>query len=73
MVLFTLSIEEDAKASMAITKSGLMLSIIPLIISLDSIPVVPITPGVKALTFLYPSSFNAPNSDIDIPSSLAAT
>ena len=62
MVLFNLSIEEDAKASITINKSGFVFSTIPSIKSFVSIPVDPVTLGLKLATFLYPSS-TSPNKN----------
>ena len=56
IVLFNLSMELDAKASITISMSGLIFSLIPSIKSLVSIPVIPVTLGLKLATFLYPSS-----------------
>jgi len=55
MVAFTRSIERAASASIAMIKSGFTFFTTPKIISLVSIPVIPITPGTMALTGLKPS------------------
>ena len=52
IVLFNLSKEEDASASITISKSGFILSVTPSIKSLVSIPVTPVTLGLKLATFL---------------------
>ena len=54
IVLFILSMERDAKASIAITKSGFVSLIIAFIILNDSIPVAASTPGLIHETDLYP-------------------
>ncbi len=51
-VLLILSILFDAKLSITIISFGLILSTMPLITSIVSIPVVPSTPGAIALTGL---------------------
>ena len=56
IVVFTLSTFLAAKASIHITKSGLIFSTTPLIISTVSIPVTPSTPGATEQTGLTDSS-----------------
>ncbi len=50
MVRFRRLVDRAASASIAITRSGFVSPITPLMISADSIPVFAITPGTRLLT-----------------------